>query len=80
MISAQPPAPDDPEERTRSSPPGVCWTWTTRRLKLFGIDITHEHRRQSLTGNPNYASAPGPDGRRPWKDFTNCSRTKPITT
>ncbi|MFJ2794438.1 MULTISPECIES: hypothetical protein [unclassified Streptomyces] len=47
MISAQPPAPDDPEERTRSSPPGVCWTWTTRRLKLFGIDITHEHRRQS---------------------------------
>ncbi|MEU4507631.1 hypothetical protein [Streptomyces sp. NPDC024089] len=49
-------------------------------FKLFGIDITHEHRRQTLTGNPTYASAPGPDGMRPWKDFTNCSRTKPVTS
>ncbi|MFJ5719064.1 hypothetical protein [Streptomyces sp. NPDC093149] len=48
-------------------------------FKLFGIDITHEHRQQTLTGNPAYASAPGPDGTRPWKDFTNCSRTRPVT-
>ncbi|MFF1418567.1 hypothetical protein [Streptomyces sp. NPDC058280] len=49
-------------------------------FKLFGIDITHEHRRQTLTGNPTYASAPLADGTRPWKDFTNCSRTKPVAS
>ncbi|WP_335939272.1 hypothetical protein [Streptomyces sp. PTD5-9] len=48
-------------------------------FKLFGIDITHEHRAQTLTGDPTYASAPGRDGTRPWKDFTNRSRTSPIT-
>ncbi|MFF2329328.1 MULTISPECIES: hypothetical protein [unclassified Streptomyces] len=49
-------------------------------FKLFGIDITHEHRRETLTGDPTYASAPGADGTRPWKDFTNCTRTQPITS
>ncbi|MFC7984390.1 hypothetical protein [Streptomyces sp. NPDC057336] len=49
-------------------------------FKLFGIDVTHEERTQTITGNPAYAGAPGGDGSRPWKPFTNCSDTEPITT
>ncbi|MGK9463347.1 hypothetical protein ACSLFT_25495 [Streptomyces sp. G6] len=49
-------------------------------FKLFGIDVTHEERTQTITGNPAYAGAPGSDGSRPWKPFTNCSDTEPITT
>ncbi|PAN03461.1 hypothetical protein CJI59_00835 [Streptomyces sp. Alain-F2R5] len=49
-------------------------------FKLFGIDVTHEERTQTITGNPAYAGAPSDDGSRPWKPFTNCSDTEPITT
>ncbi|MBD0418487.1 hypothetical protein H0H10_04765 [Streptomyces sp. TRM S81-3] len=47
-------------------------------FKLFGIDVTHEERTQTITGNPAYAGAPSGDGSRPWKPFTNCSDTEPI--
>ncbi|MEV5313926.1 hypothetical protein [Streptomyces sp. NPDC052610] len=48
-------------------------------FKLFGIDVTHEEKTQTITGNPTYAGAPQVDGSRPWKPFTKCSDTKPIT-
>ncbi|MFI5754793.1 hypothetical protein [Streptomyces sp. NPDC051569] len=47
-------------------------------FKLFGIDITHEHREQTITGNPTYASGPRSGGARPWVEFTNCTKTTPI--
>ncbi|WP_326682365.1 hypothetical protein [Streptomyces sp. NBC_01237] len=47
-------------------------------FKLFGIDISHEHRTQTVTGDPVYAGAPSRDGNRPWKPWTNCTRTTPI--
>lgn len=49
-------------------------------FKLFGLDVTHEERTQTITGNPAYAGAPEPDGSRPWKPFTKCSETKPVTS
>lgn len=48
-------------------------------FKLFGIDITHEHRQQTITGDPMYATAPTRDGTRPWAEWTNCTQTSPIT-
>ncbi|MEV4939699.1 hypothetical protein [Streptomyces zaomyceticus] len=49
-------------------------------FKLFGVDVTHEKKTQTITGNPTYAGAPAVDGSRPWKPFTKCSETKPIPT
>lgn len=49
-------------------------------FKLFGVDVTHEKKTQTITGNPTYAGAPQVDGSRPWKPFTKCSDTKPIPT
>ncbi|MGW6741050.1 hypothetical protein ACWGDX_09975 [Streptomyces sp. NPDC055025] len=49
-------------------------------FKLFGIDITHEHKEQTITGDPTYATGPKNGGARPWVEWKNCTRTKPITT
>lgn len=49
-------------------------------FKLFGIDITHEHRQQTITGDPEYATAPhGWHGARPWTEWKKCTQTSPIT-
>lgn len=49
-------------------------------FKLFGIDITHEHRQQTITDDPEYATAPhGWHGARPWTEWKKCTQTSPIT-
>ena len=47
-------------------------------FKLFGFETSHEHKKQTLTGDPTYAGAPRDDGNRPWLPFTNCTKTKPV--
>ncbi|MFE2494386.1 hypothetical protein [Streptomyces scopuliridis] len=49
-------------------------------FKLFGIDITHEEKNQTITGDPTYATGPKSGGARPWVEWKNCTRTKPIPT
>ncbi|MFJ9031075.1 hypothetical protein ACIRQP_21590 [Streptomyces sp. NPDC102274] len=49
-------------------------------FKLFGIDITHEHKEQTITGDPTYATGPKSGGARPWVEWKNCTQTKPIPT
>ncbi len=49
-------------------------------FKLFGIDITHESKEQTITGDPTYATGPKSGGARPWVEWKNCTRTKPIPT
>ncbi|MFE4946744.1 hypothetical protein [Streptomyces sp. NPDC056641] len=49
-------------------------------FKLFGIDITHEEKNQTITGDPTYATGPQSGGARPWVEWKNCTRTKPIPT
>ncbi|MFE2036992.1 hypothetical protein ACFXBB_27845 [Streptomyces scopuliridis] len=49
-------------------------------FKLFGIDITHEEKTQTITGDPTYATGPKSGGARPWVEWKNCTRTKPIPT
>ncbi|MFB7271425.1 hypothetical protein [Streptomyces sp. NPDC056244] len=49
-------------------------------FKLFGIDITHESKTQTITGDPTYATGPTSGGTRPWVEWKNCTRTKPIPT
>lgn len=46
-------------------------------FNLFGFEVSHQHSKQTLTGDPAYAGAPRPDGHRPWLPFTNCTRAKP---
>ncbi|MER6345095.1 hypothetical protein ACWC10_06030 [Streptomyces sp. NPDC001595] len=47
-------------------------------FKLFGLDITHEEREQTVINEPTYATGPAPDGSRPWLEWTNCTQTTPI--
>ncbi|MFJ9027784.1 hypothetical protein ACIRQP_04525 [Streptomyces sp. NPDC102274] len=49
-------------------------------FKLFGIEITHESKGQTITGNPTYATGPKSGGARPWVEWKNCTQTKPIPT
>ncbi|MFD7119611.1 hypothetical protein ACFWAA_21615 [Streptomyces sp. NPDC059922] len=49
-------------------------------FKLFGIDITHEEKNQTITGDPTYATGPKNGGARPWVEWKNCTKTKPIPT
>ncbi|MFD8965892.1 hypothetical protein ACFV0C_12975 [Streptomyces sp. NPDC059568] len=49
-------------------------------FKLFGIEITHESKTQTITGDPTYATAPKNGGARPWVEWKNCTQTKPIPT
>ncbi|MFJ5682676.1 hypothetical protein [Streptomyces sp. NPDC093099] len=49
-------------------------------FKLFGIEITHESKGQTITGDPTYATGPKNGGARPWVEWKNCTQTKPIPT
>ncbi|MFJ9028240.1 hypothetical protein ACIRQP_06890 [Streptomyces sp. NPDC102274] len=49
-------------------------------FKIFGIDITHEEKTQTITGDPQYATGPKNGGARPWVEWKNCTQTKPIPT
>ncbi|QXE34975.1 hypothetical protein KQY30_12540 [Streptomyces sp. GMY02] len=49
-------------------------------FKLFGIEITHESKNQTITGDPTYATGPTSGGTRPWVEWKNCTQTKPIPT
>ncbi|MFI5754794.1 hypothetical protein [Streptomyces sp. NPDC051569] len=49
-------------------------------FKLFNIEVNHEHKSQVITGDPTYATGPLSGGARPWVEFTNCTKTTPITT
>ncbi|AXG80906.1 hypothetical protein [Streptomyces paludis] len=57
---------------------GVSAGQVTLGFKLFGIDITHEHKEQTITGDPTYATAPQKGGGRPWVEWKNCTRTTPV--
>ncbi|MEU0953753.1 hypothetical protein ABZ353_15640, partial [Streptomyces niveus] len=57
---------------------GISAGQVTAGFKLFGIDITHEEKNQTITGNPSYATGPKNGGARPWVEWTNCTKTKPI--
>ncbi|MFI6084945.1 hypothetical protein ACIBBB_28920 [Streptomyces sp. NPDC051217] len=59
---------------------GISAGQFTLGFKLFGIDITHEEKSQTITGNPTYATGPKSGGARPWVDWKNCSKIKPIPT
>ncbi|WP_329384394.1 hypothetical protein [Streptomyces sp. NBC_01716] len=59
---------------------GISAGQFTLGFKLFGIDITHEEKSQTITGNPEYATGPKSGGARPWVDWKNCSKIKPIPT
>ncbi|MEV7426245.1 hypothetical protein [Streptomyces sp. NPDC091212] len=57
---------------------GVSAGQVTLGFKLFGIDITHEEKKQTITGDPTYATGPSKGGGRPWVEWKNCTRTTPI--
>ncbi|MFE2843977.1 hypothetical protein ACFXKS_10540 [Streptomyces scopuliridis] len=59
---------------------GISAGQFTLGFKLFGIDITHEGKEQTITGNPTYATGPKSGGARPWVEWKNCTQTKPIPT
>ncbi|WP_159392455.1 hypothetical protein [Streptomyces niveus] len=59
---------------------GISAGQFTLGFKLFGIDITHEEKTQTITGNPTYATGPKNGGARPWVEWKNCSKIKPIPT
>ncbi|MFE4832752.1 hypothetical protein [Streptomyces sp. NPDC056672] len=59
---------------------GISAGQVTMGFKLFGIDITHEHKEQTITGDPTYATGPQSGGTRPWVEWKNCTQTTPITT
>ncbi|MFE4831527.1 hypothetical protein [Streptomyces sp. NPDC056672] len=59
---------------------GVSMGQFSLGFKLFGIEITHESKTQTITGNPTYATGPQSGGARPWVEWKNCTRTKPIPT
>ncbi|WP_405607732.1 hypothetical protein OG292_01680 [Streptomyces sp. NBC_01511] len=58
---------------------GISAGQVTLGFKLFGIDITHEEKNQTITGDPTYATGPKNGGARPWVEWKNCTRTTPIT-
>ncbi|MFC9745013.1 hypothetical protein [Streptomyces niveus] len=57
---------------------GISAGQITAGFKLFGIDITHEEKNQTITGDPTYATGPKNGGARPWVEWKNCTQTKPI--
>ncbi|WP_167756259.1 hypothetical protein, partial [Streptomyces sp. 4R-3d] len=57
---------------------GISAGQVTLGFKLFGIDITHEEKNQTITGTPTYATGPKNGGARPWVEWKNCTQTKPI--
>ncbi|WP_405614735.1 hypothetical protein OG292_17645 [Streptomyces sp. NBC_01511] len=57
---------------------GISAGQVTAGFKLFGIDITHEEKNQVVTGDPSYATGPKNGGARPWVEWTNCTKTRPI--
>ncbi|MFI6079449.1 hypothetical protein ACIBBB_00325 [Streptomyces sp. NPDC051217] len=57
---------------------GISAGQVTMGFKLFGIDITHEEKNQTITGDPTYATGPKNGGARPWVEWKNCTRTSPI--
>ncbi|MFI6695364.1 hypothetical protein ACIBLA_27175 [Streptomyces sp. NPDC050433] len=57
---------------------GISAGQLTAGFKLFGIDITHEEKNQTITGNPTYATGPKNGGARPWVEWKKCTQTKPI--
>ncbi|MEW1797478.1 hypothetical protein [Streptomyces niveus] len=59
---------------------GISAGQFTLGFKLFGIDITHEEKNQTITGDPMYATGPKNGGARPWVEWKNCSKIKPIPT
>ncbi|MGW2508203.1 hypothetical protein ACWC0A_02025 [Streptomyces scopuliridis] len=59
---------------------GISAGQFTLGFKLFGIEITHEGKEQTITGNPTYATGPKSGGARPWVEWKNCTQTKPIPT
>ncbi|MFE4290584.1 hypothetical protein [Streptomyces sp. NPDC056647] len=59
---------------------GISAGQLTLGFKLFGIDITHEEKNQTITGDPTYAKGPQSGGARPWVEWKNCTRTTPIPT
>ncbi|MFC8830512.1 hypothetical protein ACFT9I_34885 [Streptomyces sp. NPDC057137] len=59
---------------------GISAGQFTLGFKLFGIDITHEEKNQTITGDPTYATGPKNGGARPWVEWKNCSKVKPIPT
>ncbi|MFJ1648242.1 hypothetical protein [Streptomyces sp. NPDC088258] len=57
---------------------GISAGQVTLGFKLFGIDITHEHKEQTITGDPTYATGPQKGGGRPWVEWRNCTQTTPV--
>ncbi|MEV8407061.1 hypothetical protein AB0R12_14940 [Streptomyces niveus] len=57
---------------------GISAGQVTMGFKLFGIDITHEEKNQTITGDPTYATGPKNGGARPWVEWKNCTQTTPI--
>ncbi|RDG39043.1 hypothetical protein [Streptomyces corynorhini] len=57
---------------------GVSAGQVTLGFKLFGIDITHEEKKQTITGDPTYATGPSKGGSRPWVEWQNCTQTTPV--
>ncbi|WP_330175606.1 hypothetical protein OG875_20155 [Streptomyces sp. NBC_01498] len=57
---------------------GISAGQVTMGFKLFGIDITHEEKEQTITGDPTYATGPKNGGARPWVEWKNCTQTSPI--
>ncbi|MET4921613.1 hypothetical protein P3L51_04425, partial [Streptomyces sp. PSRA5] len=57
---------------------GISAGQLTLGFKLFGIDVTHEEKNQTITGDPTYAAGPKNGGARPWVNWKNCTQTKPI--
>jgi hypothetical protein len=57
---------------------GVALGEASLGFKIFGITVSHEHKEQTVTGDPTYAMAPTADGSRPWVDWKKCTQTSPV--
>jgi hypothetical protein len=57
---------------------GVSLHKLSAGFKLFSLEYSEEHEKQTLTGNPLYAGAPRANGDRPWLPFTKCSDVTPV--
>jgi hypothetical protein len=58
---------------------GVALGEASLGFKIFGITVSHEHKTQTVTGNPQYAMAPTADGSRPWVGWKKCTQTSPVS-
>ncbi|GHH81964.1 hypothetical protein GCM10018793_40610 [Streptomyces sulfonofaciens] len=58
---------------------GVALGEASLGFKVFGISVSHEHKTQTVTGDPKYAMAPAADGTRPWVDWKKCTQTSPVS-